>query len=163
MNHVRQAALVLSFSVLVCSVPALAAVEGEQGGRVPPDTAAGTTPDEYSIPPVNPKSLKNADNHPWNNKEVKNLKGESLGKIDHVMVDTKSGKDVYAMLKIADNMQPMPIPFNRFKESETGLILNASKEQLQRGGPNLGGKEKSQDFQHKGGEPLNPTTRQGGG
>jgi hypothetical protein len=39
--------------------------------------------------------------------------------------------------------------------------MNTTKQQLEKGGPNLGGKGKSQDFQH-GGEPLNPSTRQGG-
>jgi sporulation protein YlmC with PRC-barrel domain len=122
-----------------------------------------TTPSEYSVPPVNPKSLKNADNHPWNNKEVKNLQGEKLGTIDHVMIDTKSGKNVYAMLKLSENAQPMPIPFNKIQESKQGLVLNASKAQLQRGGPNLGGDTKSQDFEHMGSEPLKPNLRQGGG
>ena len=158
----------LLMALLVGTMPmvgaALAAVESEGGGRVPPDMSegAGATQHEYTIPPVNPKSLKNADNHPWTKQTVKNPQGETLGTIDHVMIDTESGKDMYAMLKLSDKMQPMPIPFNYIKEGESGLILNATKQQLQRGGPNLGGKGKSQDFEHFGGEPLNPTTRQGG-
>ena len=155
-------------AVLVCSVflirPALSAVESEGGGNVPPDMSQDTspTPSEYSIPPVNPKSLKNADHHPWTNQTVKNLRGETLGTIEHVMVDTVSGRDTYAMLKLSDKMQPMPVPFNYIKESESGLVMNASKEQLQRGGPNLGGQGKSQDFEHHGSEPLKPNLRQGG-
>jgi len=154
-------------ALLVSALPtvgtAIAAVE-ESGAGIPPDMSndSSTTPSEYAIPPVNPKSLKNADNHKWNNKTVKNPKGETLGTIDHVMVDTQSGKDVYAMLKINDKMQPMPIPFNSIKESETGLVLDATKQQLEKGGPNLGGSGKSQDFEHKGGEPLRPDLRQGG-
>src|SRR5687767_1047366 len=138
---------------------AFAAIESE-GGGVPPDMSegAGGTQNEYSIPPVNPKSLKNADNHPWDKQTVKNSQGETLGTIDHVMIDTESGKEMYGMLKLSENMQPMPIPFNRIKEGESGLIMNATKQQLQRGGPNLGGKGKSQDFEHFGGEPLNPST-----
>lgn len=155
-------------ALLVGSLPtvgsALAGVESEGGGRVPPDMSqgAGASQGEYSIPPVNPKSLKNADNHPWNKQTVKNPQGETLGTIDHVMIDTESGKDMYAMLKLSDKMQPMPIPFNYIKEGESGLIMNATKQQLEKGGPNLGGKGKSQDFEHFGGEPLNPSTRQGG-
>ena len=55
---------------------AFAAVESE-GGGIPPDMSegAGGTQNEYSIPPVNPKSLKNADNHPWKKQTVKNPKG----------------------------------------------------------------------------------------
>ena len=162
----RKRALLLA--VLVGTLPtvgvALAGVESEGSGNVPPDMSqgAGGTQDEYSIPPVNPKSLKNADNHPWNTQTVKNPQGETLGTIDHVMVDTQSGKDVYAMLKLSDNMQPMPVPFSYIKEGQSGLIMNATKQQLQKSGPNLGGKGKSQDFEHFGGEPLNPSTRQGG-
>jgi hypothetical protein len=155
---------ILFAALLVGALPmtgsGFAAVESEGGGRVPPDMSQSG--DEYSIPPVNPKSLKSAESHRWDKQTVKNRQGETLGTIDHVMVDTHSGKDVYAMLKLSDKMQPMPIPFNYIQEGETGLILNATKQQLQRGGPNLGGKGKSQDFEHFGGEPLNPSTRQGG-
>jgi hypothetical protein len=159
---------VLLMALVVGTLPtvgsALAGVESEGGGRVPPDMSPGTGigQDEYTIPPVNPKSMKNADKHPWDKQTVKNLQGETLGTIDHVMVDTVSGKEMYGMLKLSENMQPMPIPFDRIKEGESGLILNVTKQQLQRGGPNLGGKGKSQDFEHFGGEPLNPSTRQGG-
>jgi hypothetical protein len=140
---------------------ALGAVESE-GTGIPPDMGQGSTPGEYTIPPVNPKSMKTADNHPWNKQTVKNPQGETLGTIDHVMVDTQSGKEMYGMLKLSENIQPMPVPFNYIKEGESGLIMNTTKQQLQKGGPNLSGKGKSQDFQHHGGEPLNPATRQGG-
>ena len=159
---------VLLMALVVGSLPtvgaALAAVESESGGQVPPDMSQGSssTPSEYAIPPVNPKSLKNADNHPWTKQTVKNPQGETLGTIDHVMVDTQSGKEMYGMLKLSENTQPMPIPFNHIKEGESGLIMNATKQQLQKGGPNFGGKGKSQDFEHMGGEPLRPDLRQGG-
>ncbi|WP_447976706.1 PRC-barrel domain-containing protein [Candidatus Nitrospira bockiana] len=163
MTNVRLMGAVLSLTVAGFVGTALAAVESEQGALVPPDAGMTSTPGEYTIPPVNPKSLKNADDHPWNNKEVKNPQGETLGTIDHVMVDTKSGQEHYAMLKLSDSMYPMPIPLGYFKESETGLILQATKDQLKQGAPNLGGKSKSQDFEHMGGEPLKPNLRQGGG
>ena len=155
---------ILFAALLVGTLPivgsTLASAQSGGGARVPPDLSESG--DEYTIPPVNPKSLKSADSHRWDKQTVKNPQGETLGTIDHVMVDTKSGKDIYAMLKLSDKMQPMPIPFNYIKEGESGLILNATKQQLQRGGPNLGGMGKSQDFEHFGSEPLNPSTRQGG-
>ena len=145
---------------------ALGGVESGSGG-VPPDMSqdTSTTPSEYSIPPVVPKSLKPADSHPWNHKQVKSMKGENLGTLDHVMIDPQSGKEMYGMLKLSDSAAPIPIPFNRFKESETGLTVNVSKAQLQQspGGPNLGGATKSQDFEHMGGESLKPNLRGGGG
>ena len=88
---------------------------------------AGSGQDDYSILPVNPKSLKNADHHRWDKQTVKNSQGETLGTIDHVMVDTQSGKQMYGMLKLSDTMQPMPIPFNYIKEGESGLVMNATK------------------------------------
>ena len=55
---------------------------------------------------------------------------KKLGTIDAVMVDTKSEKNVYAMLKLLDDIYPMPIPLKAIREAETGLVLNASREQL---------------------------------
>jgi hypothetical protein len=150
--------------VLLAS-PLFAAVEAEQGGKVPPDISRGSsaTPQEYSVPPVNPKSLKPSDDHPFANKDVVNLKGEKLGTIQHVMVDTVGGKETYAMLYLDGGKdQYVPVPINFLKEGEAGLILNASKEQLMKG-PNFGGRGKSEDFEHLGGEALKPNLRQGGG
>jgi hypothetical protein len=145
--------------------PAWGAVESEQGGAVPPDmsTDASAIPHEYSVPPVNPKSLKPSDNHPFMNKTVKSPKGETLGTIHHVMVDTEKGKETYAMLYLAGKKdQYVPVPINFLRESETGLILNATKEKLEKG-PNFGGRGSSSDFEHMGGEPLKPNLRGGGG
>jgi hypothetical protein len=158
--------LLAALSVISLSAGvSLAVVESEQGGKVPPDMSqdASATPKEYSVPPVNPKSLKPTENHPFMNKTVKNPQGQTLGTIHHVMQDTAQGKDIYAMLYLEGKKdQYVPVPLNFLKESEAGLILNASKEQLERG-PNFGGRGKSQDFEHQGGEPLKPNLRQGGG
>jgi hypothetical protein len=156
---------IVSVMMLWLVIPGFAAVESQGGGIVPPDMSHDTspTPHEYSIPPVNPKSLKPADSHPWVHQPVMNLKDEKLGTIEAVMVDTKSGKDVYAMLKLRQDMYPMPIPLKAIREAETGLVLNANREQLMHGAPNLGGQSKSHDFEHLGGEPLKPNLRQGGG
>ena len=150
---------------LLLASPSFAAVEAEQGGKVAPDISQGSssTPQEYSVPPINPKSLKPSDNHPFANKEVTNLKGEKLGTIHHVMVDTVEGKETYAMLYLDGRKDHyVPVPLNFLKEGETGLILNASKDQLEKG-PNFGGRGKSEDFEHLGGEALKPNLRQGGG
>jgi hypothetical protein len=164
--HMKKTTMIiatLSFIALPLFGTSLMAEQG--GGMVPPDmsTGAGAGQGEYTIPPINPKSLKPAGDHPFVNKEVKNFQGEKLGTIHHVMVDTVKGKDTYAILYLEGKKdQYVPVPTNMLKESETGLILNANKQQLEKG-PNFGGRGKSQDFQHLGDEPLNPTTRQGGG
>jgi hypothetical protein len=152
-------------SVLAFPYSSLGGVESEAGGTVPPDMSKGatSTPQEYSVPPVNPKSLKASDNHPFMNKTVKNLRGETLGTIHHVMVDTEKEKETYALLYLEGKQnQYVPVPINFLKESETGLILNASKEKLEKG-PNFGGRGTSADFEHMGSEPLKPQLRQGGG
>jgi hypothetical protein len=80
-----------------------------------------------------------------------------------MMVDTEKGKDIYAILYLEGKKdQYVPVPLNYLRESKTGLVLNASKAQLEKG-PNFGGKGTSQDFEHQGGEPLKPNMRQGGG
>jgi len=150
-------------TVSLLALPFLGTSFAQSGGRVPPDMSkgAGATQNEYTIPPVNPKSLKPAENHPLANQTVKNLQGETLGKIEHVMIDTAEGKETYAMLVLEGRQNPVPVPIGMLKESETGLVLNATRKQLENA-PNFGGRGKSQDFQHHGDEPLNPTTRQGG-
>lgn len=155
--------LVAAVSLLTLSAVGLSfgAVESEQGGQVPPDMSqdASSTPKEYAIPPVNPKSLKPSKDHPFMNKSVKNLKGETLGTIHHMMVDTDKGKDIYAILYLEGKKdQYVPVPLNYLKEGKAGLVLNASKAQLEKG-PNFGGKGASQDFEHQGGEPLKPNLR----
>lgn len=165
-RETRHESFLLAAVIVLCSGSSgWAAVESEGGGIISPDMSQDTssTPKEYSIPPVNPKSLKPANDHRWINQPVTNLKGETLGTIESIMVDTKREKGTYAMLKIAKDMYPMPVPLNAINESESGLILNASRDQLMQGGPNLGGQTKSQDFEHLGSEPLKPNLRQGGG
>jgi hypothetical protein len=92
---------------------------------------------KFALPEVNPKSLNELDHHRWNNKTVRDKKGEFLGTIEKVMVDRKGGKESYAMLKLSDDMPTVPIPLNAIKEDESGLVLNASKEQLKRRALNL--------------------------
>ena len=164
MTPTKRSLATLTIMALPITGVSYAAVESDQGGMVPSaireDKSA--TPREYSVPPVNPKSLKPAQNHPFANKTVKNPKGENLGVIEHVLVDTVDGKAQYGELILEGNKQHIHIPINYLKESQTGLTLNATKEQLQKSGTNFGGQGHSQDFEHQGGEPLNPATRQGG-
>jgi len=163
----------LGFAVTAASIliftaggSSFGAVEQDAGGQVPPDMSqdAGSTPGGYAIPPVSPKSFKPAENHPYAHKTVKSPRGETLGTIDHVLEGTDKGQDMYAMLRLDDHSAPIPIPLTFLRESEMGLILNATKAQLEQvpGGPNLGGRGKSQDFEHHGSEPLKPNLRQGG-
>jgi hypothetical protein len=112
----------------------------EGGDRSTEDSAVQEF--KFALPEVNPKSLNKLDGHPWDNKTIRDKKGESLGTIEKVMVDRKSGKEAYAMLKLSDDMPTVPIPLNAIKEDESGLVLNASKEQLKRRALNLRDKKR---------------------
>jgi len=139
------------------------AVEGEQGGRVMPETGrdASSTPQGYQIPADLQQSLKPLDNHPLLNKMVKNLQGDELGTIQLILGD--KGKPVYAEMALKGTQQMVPVPINYLKESQSGLLLNATREQLQNNTGDFSGRTRSKDFEHMGSEPLNPATRQGGG
>jgi len=139
------------------------AVESEQGGRVLPETGrdASMTPQGYRVPADLQQTLKPLDSHPLLNKTVKNLQGDELGTIALILGD--KGKPVYAEMAIKDTQQRVPVPISYLKESQSGLLLNATREQLQNNAGDFSGRTKSQDFEHMGGEPLKPETRQGGG
>jgi hypothetical protein len=55
----------------------------------------------------------------------------------------------------------VPIPWGLFKQDGDQIIMNATKEQLEEAMSNFPATNPS-DFQHKGGEPLQPHMRQGG-
>ena len=122
---------------------------------------ASTTPQGSRKPGELQQTLQPLESHPLLNKTVKNLQGDELGTIALILGD--KGKPLYAEMALKDTQQRVPVPISYLKESQSGLLLNATREQLQNNTGDFSGRGKSQDFQHKGGEMLTPGTRQGGG
>jgi hypothetical protein len=141
-----------------------AAMEGQTMDNVPPAATneKSSQSGEYAIPPVVPKNLKKADSHGFAHKAVKNLQGQELGQIESVYIDGKTQQPMYAELVLKDSKQIVPIPLSRFKQTQAGLTLDATQQQLERMGPNAPGQGSSADFEHHGAEPLKPNLRQGG-
>ena len=152
-----------SLLTLMLGAPAFAAVEGEQPGNVMPDATQGGVPPKKSTIPAVPegKNLKAAENHPMLHRSVKNPQGQDIGTIDKLLT-SKDGRIEYAEVSLAESNTLVPIPWTAFKAEGDSLIINATREQLQKQGPTFQGGQ-SGDFEHKGGEPLKPNLRQGGG
>jgi hypothetical protein len=140
-----------------------AAVEGEQPGNVMPDATGGAVPPKKSTIPAVPegKNLKAAENHPMLHKTVKSPQGQQIGTIDKLLT-SKDGRIEYAEVSLAETNTLVPVPWTAFRSEGDSLIINATREQLQKQGPTFQGGQ-SGDFEHKGGEPLKPNLRQGGG
>jgi sporulation protein YlmC with PRC-barrel domain len=151
--------------LLLPSYGAGAAVEGEQGNLAPPDMTGGKVPpkEHKLVPPIPEGNLKLAESHEMLNKDVKNKKGDTIGKIEKIIVDSETGKVAYAEVSLVETKQMVPIPWSLFKFGNDGeVIMNATKDQLEEAGSNFPAINPS-DFEHKGGEPLKPNLRQGGG
>jgi hypothetical protein len=62
---------------------------------------------------------------------VKNTKGETLGTIEKLMKDTKTGRVEYAVLEVEGTKHQLPLQWSQFKQSGGQLTLNATKAELQ--------------------------------
>jgi hypothetical protein len=75
--------------------------------------------------------------------EVRNPAGETLGTIERVMIDKRSGKVAYAVMRFGGFLglgaERQPIPWNLLKYDEDvgGYVLNLSRETLE-GAPTTG-------------------------
>ncbi len=61
---------------------------------------------------------------------VKNKKGETLGTIEKLLKDTKTGKIQYAVLELEETKDQLPVQWSQFKQKGGNLTLNASKKDL---------------------------------
>lgn len=61
---------------------------------------------------------------------VKNKKGETLGTIEKLLKDTKTGKVEYAVLELEGDKYQLPLQWNQFKQEGGHLTLNATQKDL---------------------------------
>lgn len=61
---------------------------------------------------------------------VKNKKGETLGTIERLLKDIKTGKVEYAVIELAESKYQLPLQWSLFKQEKGKLVLNASKTEL---------------------------------
>lgn len=61
---------------------------------------------------------------------VTNKNGETLGTIEKLLKDTKTGRIEYAVLELKDTKYKLPLQWSQFKQQNGHLMLNASKKDL---------------------------------
>lgn len=61
---------------------------------------------------------------------VKNKKGETLGTIEKLLKDTKTGKVEYAVLELEGDKFQLPLQWSQFRQDGDRLTLNATKKDL---------------------------------
>lgn len=79
---------------------------------------------------------------------VKNKKGETLGTIEKLLKDTKTGKIEYAVLELEETKYQLPLQWSQFKQEGDHLILNASKKDLYPTAGSVSSKDMSPDVSH---------------
>ena len=90
----------------------------------------GGVPSKYDVVPVRAGELQDEKGGHLD-KEVKNQQGETLGTIEKVMKDKKTGKIEYAVLEIADSKFQLPLQWSLFKQKGDHLMLKATKKDLE--------------------------------
>jgi hypothetical protein len=86
-------------------------------------------PDHYDVVPIRAGELKD-DKGAMLDHEVRNPQGETIGTIQKLLKDTKTGKVEYAVLELADTKFQLPLQWSLFKQQGDKLMLKATKDQL---------------------------------
>jgi hypothetical protein len=84
---------------------------------------------KYDVVPVRLGELVNEKGAALD-QTVKNQKGETLGTIEKLLKDTKTGKIEYAVLELEETKYQLPLQWSQFKQERGHLTLNASKNDL---------------------------------
>ena len=132
----------------------------------------GSVPNKYTIMPV-ARGKKVEVNNEMIGNTVQNPKGETLGSIEELIMDSETRRIEYAMMKIGDTDQLKAFPWSAFKvdKNSGNVVLNMTKEQLQPGllandqSPDLSNLERQlqslrQQESHKGDRPGLGVTKQ---
>jgi sporulation protein YlmC with PRC-barrel domain len=92
----------------------------------------GGIPSKYTIMPV-ARGKKVEVNSEMIGDTVKNSKGEELGKLEQLIMDSETKRIEYAMISIGDTGQLKAYPWSAFKvnKEQGNVVLNVTKEQLE--------------------------------
>ena len=92
----------------------------------------GSIPSKYTIMPV-ARGKKVEVNSEMIGDTVKNSKGEELGKLEQLIMDSETKRIEYAMISIGDTGQLKAYPWSSFKvnKEQGNVVLNVTKEQLE--------------------------------
>ena len=92
----------------------------------------GGIPSKYTIMPVARGTKVEVDSEMIGD-TVKNPKGEDLGKLEQLIMDSETKRIEYAMISIGDTGQLKAYPWSSFKvnKEQGNVVLNVTKEQLE--------------------------------
>ena len=92
----------------------------------------GSLPSKYTVMPVATGKKVEVDSELIGD-TVKNPKGEDLGKLEQLIMDSETKRIEYAMISIGDTGQLKAYPWSSFKvnKEQGNVVLNVTKEQLQ--------------------------------
>jgi sporulation protein YlmC with PRC-barrel domain len=92
----------------------------------------GGIPSKYTIMPV-ASGKKVEVNSEMIGDTVKNSKGEELGKLEQLIMDSETKRIEYAMISIGDTGQLKAYPWSAFKvnKEQGNIVLNVTKAQLE--------------------------------
>jgi len=92
----------------------------------------GSLPSKYTIMPV-ARGKKVEVESEMIGETVKNLKGEEIGKLEQLIMDSETKRIEYAMISIGDTGQMKAYPWSSFKvnKEQGNVVLNVTTEQLQ--------------------------------
>ena len=90
----------------------------------------GTTTGEYAVLPVQRGELKDVTNDSRVGEQVKGKSGQPIGKLEKLIMDTKTNKIEYGVVSMEDGAL-VPFPWSNFKISREGEVkLNVAPDQL---------------------------------
>ena len=91
----------------------------------------GGVPSKYTIMPV-ARGKKVEVNNEMIGDTVKNTKGEDLGKLEQLIMDSETKRIEYGMISIGDTGQLKAYPWSAFKvnKEQGNVVLNVTREQL---------------------------------
>jgi hypothetical protein len=84
---------------------------------------------KYDVVPVPHGKLVDEKGGPLD-QTVKNKKGETLGTIEKLLKDTKTGKIEYAVLELEETKYQLPLQWSQLKQEKGHLTLNVSRNEL---------------------------------
>lgn len=102
------------------------AVQGQATNMIDKQGSIGS---KYDVVPVRRGELVDENGGPLD-QVVKNRKGETLGTIEKLLKDSKTGKTEYAVLELKDTKEQLPLQWSQFKQEQGKLTLNAAKKDL---------------------------------
>lgn len=140
MKHVKQAVSMSALAGLLMSVPAFAE-SGRAAPNMPIQEGTGNldmtgtndpTPSQYAVLPVPRGQQKGVSKHGLLGDEVKGKDGEPIGRLDRLIMDTRTGKIEYGVVTFSETKEMWPISWNNFKvNKESGEVsLNLTREQF---------------------------------